>query len=150
MTGNARVAAVSAMAILLGGRASDGHQSFAGGGFDGTIAVHLDGRIVGMDWTNPHSWITVDVAGAGGETQRWALEGPSVTQLRRRNVDLTALRVGDRLRACGYGQRSDASKTEAASGPNVRMLSAELLTLTNGEALVWAGYGQGKCLEPKR
>ena len=146
---NIGVAVAAAVAVLLAAGVSSAHHSFAGGGFDRDKAVTVRGVIVSIDWVNPHSWIFVDATDENGRMDRWALEGPSLLQLTRRNVDRTRFKAGDRIQACGYGTR-DGVETPvpgAVHPSNARRMSAELLTLATGEELVWSNYGQRKCLD---
>ena len=70
--------------------------------FDTTKAVTVKGVIVRFEHVNPHSMLFVDQKGADGQTQRWAVEGPGLFQLRRIGIGDDALKVGDVIEACGY------------------------------------------------
>lgn len=54
-----------------------GHHSFAM--FDPERTVTLEGTVSDFLWTNPHTWIRVNVANAQGEEEEWAIEmgGPA-------------------------------------------------------------------------
>jgi hypothetical protein len=47
--------------------------------FDAEKKVELDGIVKEFQWTNPHAWIMVNVAGEQGTADAWAIEmnGPS-------------------------------------------------------------------------
>jgi hypothetical protein len=64
-----RAAIVAALAV--GGSASAHHS---GAMFDGKKTVTLSGTLTGIDWTNPHSWLEMDVAQPGGGSQHWSIE----------------------------------------------------------------------------
>jgi hypothetical protein len=68
------------------------HHSFAAV-FDGEQAVTLTGKVVSVDWANPHVHFSIDVTGADGAVTRWRFEGypPNmlVRQGWRRDVTLT-------------------------------------------------------------
>ena len=49
------------------------HHQFASE-FDASKKVTLKGKIVEMQWVNPHSWLHIDVTGPDGKVVRWALE----------------------------------------------------------------------------
>jgi len=53
------------------------HHSFAM--FDQTQQVTLKGTVHEFQWTNPHAWIMLTVAGTEGKPEPWAIElnGPS-------------------------------------------------------------------------
>jgi hypothetical protein len=121
------------------------HHSFAGE-FDNSVAVTLQGVVMSVEMVNPHSFIYLDVM-ANGAVERWALEGPGPPQVVRRGLDLQFIKPGDQLGACGYLTRSDvsATKREPATARAARKLQAAVLTMPNGEKLVWNNYRQLKC-----
>jgi Family of unknown function (DUF6152) len=133
------------MAIQFSGGAIFAHHSFAGE-FDNSIAVTLQGVVASVEMINPHSFIYLDVK-AHGAVERWALEGPGPTQIVRRGLDLTFIKAGDELGACGYLARSDVVPTrrEPVTARAARKLQAAVLTMPNREKLVWNNYRQGKC-----
>ena len=53
------------------------HHSFAM--FDAEKKVELEGVVKEFQWTNPHAWIMLNVAGEQGAAEPWAIEmnGPS-------------------------------------------------------------------------
>jgi len=137
-----------AVAVSLARPALMAHHSFAGV-FDGNKVIRLKGVITRFDAVNPHSMMYVDTKGNDGNLERWALEGPSIVQLARRGLDNNkAFRIGESIQACGYLKKDDASPPghEASRQSAARLVSAELLTLSDGEQVVWSNYGQGKCL----
>ena len=48
------------------------HHSFAM--FDASKTMTLEGTVKEFQWTNPHSWIFLMVADAGGQPAQWAIE----------------------------------------------------------------------------
>src|SRR5262245_35690295 len=68
------VALVSASSLLA-------HHALTN--FDTTKAVRVKGTIVQFHQINPHSFIILDQKDTDGQTHRWAVEGPSVLQLKR-------------------------------------------------------------------
>ena len=138
----------AAVAPFLAGGSLLAHHSFAGS-FDGTKLVRLEGVIVKVDWVNPHSFIYLEVTGANGTLERWALEGPSGVQLNRRGIEQATFKPGERLEACGYGARdgSDPLVRDSAKLLTARRMSAELLVRPDGQRLIWSNYGQRKCLD---
>src|SRR6185295_19824973 len=58
------------------------HHSFSAE-FDSTKPVTLEGKVVMMEWVNPHSWLHIDVTGADGKVERWKVEGGSPNVLQR-------------------------------------------------------------------
>ena len=60
--------------------------------------LYLEGTVTEIHWMNPHSWIYVDVTDDSGQANAWAIEGASVTQLRRDGWTEDSIRVGDALK----------------------------------------------------
>ena len=151
MRGKMRIAFAAAFALLLAGGSSFAHHSFEGV-FDANKVVRVKGVITRFEAVNPHSILYVDAKGENGDVQHWALEGPSIFQLTRRDLDkTTAVKVGGMIEACGYGAKDGVNplKSDSTSSVSGRLISAELLTLPGGEEIVWSNYGQRKCLEPR-
>ena len=140
MTQRVPIALAVGVAALLAGSLS-AHHSFSGE-FDGQKVLTVKGVVTRFEWVNPHSFIYVDAKDENGHVERWALEGPGVLQLNRRGLNSTMLKSGDHVEACGYGTRDGVDSLkgdQTASGR--RLLSAELLTLPDGQKLVWSNYG---------
>jgi len=71
------------------------HHSYAM--FDMSQTVTLQGTIRDFQWTNPHSWIWIDVADASGTVQQWGIEGMSPNYLARRGLSKRTLKPGDKV-----------------------------------------------------
>jgi hypothetical protein len=69
------------------------HHSFAA--FNMTEEKTITGTVKTVEWTNPHIWIWVDVAGAAGSTDTYGFEGMSPNYLERRGWTRTTLKAGD-------------------------------------------------------
>jgi len=71
------LALVAGAAAVTAGGTAYAHHSFAM--FDAEKKVELDGIVKEFQWTNPHAWIMVNVAGEQGTADAWAIEmnGPS-------------------------------------------------------------------------
>ena len=80
--------------FVAGGRAS-AHHSFAP--FDLTKEKTITGTVSKFEWTNPHSWIWVDVPNEKGGVDSWAVEGMSPNYLARRGWTKTTLKPGDKV-----------------------------------------------------
>ena len=87
--------------------------------------TYLQGTVREIHWMNPHSWIYLDVTDAEGQSRAWALEGASVTTLRRDGWTQDSVQVGDEIsvrchqlrdgsRGCllGYIEMEDGSEKE--------------------------------------
>jgi hypothetical protein len=132
-----------ALALFDGGLLS-AHHSFAPM-FDGERHVRLRGVVARFELVNPHSFIVVDVAGADGRTEQWALEGPSVRGLARRGYTEASIKPGEIVEACGYLTRDPAPRLDPKTGVFRRVMNVELLTLSNGTPRLWQDYGLRRC-----
>lgn len=63
---------------------SQAHHS--GSMFDMAHESVLEGTIKDFQWTNPHSWLLVDIADSSGTTKTWAFEAGPPSILSRINV----------------------------------------------------------------
>ena len=120
------------------------HHAFAPT-FDADKVVRIKGVVTKFEWVNPHSYIIVDLKGADGKTEQWALEGPAPNQLTRRGYEMTSIKPGDLIEACGYGTRNEAPKIDPNSRVARHVMVVELLTLADGGPREWSPYGQTKC-----
>jgi hypothetical protein len=92
--------AVCAAGLALGATAADAHHSFAV--FDRSRQVSISGTVKEFQWTNPHCWIQLVVAGEDGPSVEWSLEGGSPNILVRNGWKRTALKPGDRVTVLIY------------------------------------------------
>jgi hypothetical protein len=89
------IAAAAACGFAIYAIPSSAHHSFAA--FDTTKTVELKGVVVEFQWTNPHSWIELDVPGAGGAVDRWSIELNSPNNLSRQGWKRKDLQPGDKV-----------------------------------------------------
>ena len=59
--------------------------------------LFTDGTVTELHWMNPHSWVYLEVTDEDGSTVEWALEGASVTTLRRDGWAKDSVEVGDEI-----------------------------------------------------
>ena len=64
--------------------------------FDMQKSVRLEGTVKRFDWTNPHSWIFLDVMGPT-MTESWTIELPSAGVLAREGWGKNYIRSGERI-----------------------------------------------------
>jgi hypothetical protein len=144
MTNKAFSSVIVVLAALLTAGSLYAHHAFAPT-FDAEKVVRVKGVVTRFEWVNPHSYIIVDLKGADGKTEQWALEGPAPNQLVRRGYAMTSIKPGDPVEACGYGTRDAAPKIDPNSGTARHFMVVELLTLTEGGTREWSPYGQTNC-----
>src|SRR6202171_1792627 len=120
-----------AIPLLFGGLPLAAHHAF-GGEFDANRPVLLRGKVVKVEWVNPHAWIHVEVAKPDGTKEEWMVEGGTPNTLLRRGITRESLKVGTIVKVDGY-QAKDGSKR--ANGRD--------LTLQNGQKLFMGSSGTG-------
>ncbi|OYW45993.1 MAG: hypothetical protein B7Z33_09440 [Sphingomonadales bacterium 12-68-11] len=86
--------ATAAAAVVLAGAPALAHHSFAM--FDQRKIMTLEGVVTEFQWTNPHSFIEMDVT-SGGRRVHWSIELNSPNNLRRQGWTRTSLKAGDRV-----------------------------------------------------
>jgi len=128
----------AAAALLLAALPAAAHHAF-GGEFDANKPVLLKGKLVKVEWVNPHSWIHVEVTRPDGTKEVWMVEGGSPNSLLRRGVTRDSLKVGTEVVVDGY-QARDHSLLRA-NGRNI--------TLTDGRKLFLGSSGTGAPDDPK-
>jgi hypothetical protein len=127
-----------AIALLAAG-AAEAHHSFAAE-FDVQRPVKMRGIVTDMDWTNPHSWIHLDVKGPDGKIVSWLIEGGSPNALLRLGFNKSALPKGSEVVVEGF-QAKDGSNR--AVGQFVAFADGRKLFL-GGSAPGARGEGDGK------
>src|SRR5262245_65587244 len=83
------------------------HHSFSAE-FDSTKQVTVEGKVVMMEWVNPHSWLHIDVAKPDGTVERWKIEGGSPSVLFRKGWNRDSLPAGTRIKVVAF-QAKDGS-----------------------------------------
>ena len=86
---------IAASLIAGGAGLALAHHSFAA--FDISAQRTVTGTIKKFDWTNPHSWIWIDVADEKGVVDTWGIEGMSPNYLSRRGWSGKTLKPGDKI-----------------------------------------------------
>jgi len=85
------------------------HHSFAAE-FDSTVPVHVSGTVVKVDWTNPHTYIFVEVETEDGDYEEWAFEMGSPNGLMRRGWTRNTLEIGEEIIVRGTRARDGSFK----------------------------------------
>jgi hypothetical protein len=98
---------VSAGMLMAAALPVAAHHSFSAE-FDATKQVILDGKVVQMEWVNPHSWLTIDVAKEDGTVERWRIEGGSPSVLLRLGWNRNSLPAGTRIKVTAFQAKDGA------------------------------------------
>jgi len=87
------------------------HHSFAAE-YDSSASVAIKGTVTKVEWTNPHSYVYVDVKDVSGNVVNWAVEG-SPNTLRRTGFTRDLMKQGDTVTINGWKARDGASRMAA-------------------------------------
>ena len=127
----------SAMAIvallltsLLTAPPASAHHSFAAE-YDSHDLITLTGVITAVEWTNPHTYVHVNVKDATGKVTDWALEGYPPNTLKRTGFAKAAVKEGDTITITAYKSK-DGSHTGAGRE----------ITFSDGSKKFWGPEGR--------
>jgi hypothetical protein len=81
-----------------------------------------------VELINPHSWITIDVKDASGQTASWMVEGGSPNVLFKSGVTKTTVPLGSELVIDGYQARDGSNRAVGRS-----------ISFADGRPLFFAG-----------
>jgi Family of unknown function (DUF6152) len=109
-----------------------GHHAF-GAEFDPDAPIRLQGKVVKLEWVNPHAWIHIEVAKPDGAKEVWMVEGGTPNTLLRRGLTRESLTVGTELVVDGYQTKDHSLKR--ANGRDV--------TFTDGRKMFMGSSGTG-------
>jgi hypothetical protein len=80
------------------------HHSYAM--FDVEKNISVEGTVKQFMWTNPHSWIRMEVMDAKGQPKEWAVEMGSLTILVSLGWNPKTLQPGDKVRMTLHPMKS--------------------------------------------
>ena len=92
--------AVVGAATLVTAPVLSAHHS--GTMFDDTKEVTVQGVVKEFQYTNPHSWLLVDVTGADGKVTTWGFEAEGPTTLMQMKVRRSDFTPGTKLTISGH------------------------------------------------
>src|SRR5579862_6804033 len=108
------------------------HHAF-GAEFDANRPVLLKGKIVKVEWVNPHTWLHVEITKEDGTKEVWMVEGGSPNSLLRRGATKNSFPIGTEVIVDGY-QARDHSELRA---------NARNVTFTDGRKVFLGSTGTG-------
>ena len=108
------------------------HHAF-GAEFDRNAPIKLQGKIVRLEWVNPHTWIHLEIENDDGTTEVWAVEGGTPNVLLRRGLRRDCLQPGTEIIVDGYQAKDHSLKR--ANGRDV--------TFTDGSKIFLGSSGTG-------
>ena len=108
------------------------HHAF-GAEFDPDAPIRLKGKVVKLEWVNPHAWIHIEVTKPDGTKEVWMVEGGTPNTLLRRGLTRESLAYGTVLIVDGYQTKDHSLKR--ANGRDV--------TFEDGRKLFMGSSGTG-------
>ena len=126
------IGGVSALAILAYAVPLVAHHAF-GAEFDRDAPIRLAGKVVKLEWVNPHSWIHLEVVNDDGISEVWMVEGGTPNVLLRRGLRRDCLTFGTEIIVDGYQTKDHSLKR--ANGRDV--------TFTDGTKIFMGSSGTG-------
>ena len=121
------LALVTIVAMIGAAGPASAHHS--GAMFEETKTVTMEGVVKEFQYTNPHSWLLVDVKGKDGKVTTWGFEAEGPTTLQRAGIRPSEFPVGTKLTITGrpmkdgrpaatweYAVRADGKKFNPREG----------------------------------
>jgi hypothetical protein len=127
-----RYAMLITLALVAAAARPAAHHAF-GAEFDPDAPVRLQGKIVKVEWVNPHAWIHVEIKKPDGTNEVWMVEGGTPNTLLRRGLTRDTLKYGTEIIVDGYQTKDHSLKR--ANGRDV--------TFTDGRKLFMGSSGTG-------
>jgi hypothetical protein len=93
-----KVLIAAAMAAL----ATPAFAHHSGAMFDPSKTVTLEGTVKEFQYTNPHSWLEVEVLGPDGKTVEWGFEAEGPSSLLRAGIKARTFVPGEKITVIGH------------------------------------------------
>jgi hypothetical protein len=107
------------------------HHAFSAE-FDANRPLHVEGKVVKMEWINPHAWVHVETMNDDGTMTTWMVEGGTPNTLFRRGFTQDSLAIGTEIVVDGYQAKDGSDK-----------MNGRDLTFKDGTKLFMGSSGTG-------
>jgi hypothetical protein len=111
---NGKLIGILAIAGVLAAFPVAAHHSFSAE-FDSNKPVKLEGKVAKMEWSNPHTWLFLDVTKPDGTVDHWAVEGGAPGVLLRAGWTRNSLPAGTRIIVQGFQSKDGALRANSRS-----------------------------------
>jgi len=116
--------------VAIAGRTVMAHHAF-GAEFDPNAPIRLQGKVVRLEWVNPHTWIHIETV-VDGKPEVWMVEGGTPNTLQRRGITRDTIKVGTVIIVQGYRSKDGSLR---ANGRDI--------TFPDGRTLFMGSSGTG-------
>jgi hypothetical protein len=93
-----RIVVVLLGIVMLSGRGAAHHSATM---FEQTKTITVEGIVKEFQYTNPHSWLLVDVTGKDGKVTTWGFEAEGPSTLQRAGIRPSTFPVGSKITITG-------------------------------------------------
>lgn len=125
----ARVAAAG-FGLLMAVAPLLAHHTFAVQ-YDSKTLITLQGKIIKIEWKNPHTYLYLETKDAKGKVVNWALEGSAPATNMRSGWQKDTLKKGDIIKVTAYPARDGSNRAAARE-----------VTFADGETMVFGSAGR--------
>ncbi|HET9193025.1 MAG TPA: DUF6152 family protein [Vicinamibacterales bacterium] len=91
----------STVVALLLAAASSAWAHHSATMFEQTKTITVEGVVKEFQWTNPHSWLLVDVTDKNGKVTTWGFEAEGPSTLQRAGIRPSEFKAGTRVTMTG-------------------------------------------------
>ena len=107
LTAAVATVAATVIGLVLATAPARAHHAFSAE-FDADRPILLEGKVVRVEWINPHSWIHIEVVNDDGTKDVWMMEAGTPNTLFRRGMKPDSLPIGTAVVIRGYQAKSGA------------------------------------------
>ena len=141
--------ALAALTTIGAGTAAYAHHAFAAE-FDADAPVLLKGKVVTVEWVNPHTWIHINVPDTDGKGKpkkgsvlNWAIEGGTPNTLLRTGIKKDSLKMGTEVVVRGYQSKDALCDVHPKTKKKTCKANGRDVTFPNGCKLFVGSSGTG-------
>jgi Family of unknown function (DUF6152) len=118
---------LTAVLAAFGGGLAMAHHSFAAFNMGATKVI--TGTVSKVNWTNPHTWIWVDVPNDKGGVDTWGVEGMSPNYLARRGWSRNTIKEGDKISVTIHPMKDGEN---GGTFMSAKLANGQVLSMTGG------------------